>query len=346
MSGSSQETNTSVDPFTKERFDEASGNVRGILDANPFQSFDNPLTAGINETQTAAQNQFSAGQGAGINALTQAQGAAQGAAGFQPQSFDGADLSGFLNPFTQNVIDASTGQLRRENSITQNDIASQASQANAFGGSRHAIVEAEQNRNFNDQLADTVTGLNFQNFNNAASLFGQDQDRALQGANLNLNAANQLGILGQSLGNENRANSGALNAFGAQQQQTEQAGLSAQYQEFLRAQEDPFRRAQVELGILGSVPSVTDTETTQNPGSLGVIGTGLQLAGTAATLFSDRRLKTDIKRIGERLGHAWYQFKYVWDNATLHEGVMADEVPSHAVIESLSGYNVVNYGAL
>ncbi len=279
MGGKEERTNNTVDPFTQQNFEQSSGNIRSILDANPFQSFDNPLVAGTNDTQAAALDQFTANQGLSSNTLNQAQTAAQGAANFTPQSFANADLSPFLNPFTQNVIDASTGELRRQNEITQNGINSQAAQSNAFGGSRHAILGAEQNRNFNSQLADTVTGLNFDNFNSAASLFGQDADRQVQGANLNLNAANQLGVLGQAQGNETRANAQALNAFGTQEQQTEQARLDAEYQEFLRAQDDPFRRAQIELGILGATPTITDSTTTQSPGTLGLLGGGISLLG-------------------------------------------------------------------
>jgi uncharacterized protein YoxC len=66
------------------------------------------------------------------------------------------------------------------------------------------------------------------------------------------------------------------------------------------------------------------------------------------TTFSDRRLKTNIKRIGTHpLGIGIYEFDYVWgEHAT---GVMADEVKTvmpEAVTRHPSGYDMVDYGKL
>lgn len=66
-----------------------------------------------------------------------------------------------------------------------------------------------------------------------------------------------------------------------------------------------------------------------------------------ASLFSDRRLKHNIRRVGVHpSGLAWYKFDYVWGESS--EGVMADEaraVAPHAV-RTVAGFDVVNYGAL
>ena len=66
------------------------------------------------------------------------------------------------------------------------------------------------------------------------------------------------------------------------------------------------------------------------------------------TTFSDRRLKTNIKRIGTHtLGIGIYEFDYVWgEHAT---GVMADEVKTvmpEAVTRHPSGYDMVDYSKL
>jgi hypothetical protein len=65
---------------------------------------------------------------------------------------------------------------------------------------------------------------------------------------------------------------------------------------------------------------------------------------------SDIRLKADIEPHGERNGHNWYRFRYVWeDPGTVHEGVMAQEVMQtrpDAVITHPLGFYVVNYDAL
>lgn len=70
----------------------------------------------------------------------------------------------------------------------------------------------------------------------------------------------------------------------------------------------------------------------------GALG-GAQLGG----MFSDRRLKRNIRRVGATpAGYHWYNFEYVWGEPG--EGVMSDEVPTAWVIKHPSGYDVVDYG--
>jgi len=66
------------------------------------------------------------------------------------------------------------------------------------------------------------------------------------------------------------------------------------------------------------------------------------IAGIAAlAYFSDRRLKTNIVRIGTTPGgHAWYSFDYIWGESS--EGVMAQEVPEAAIVGP-GGYLLVDY---
>jgi hypothetical protein len=88
----------------------------------------------------------------------------------------------------------------------------------------------------------------------------------------------------------------------------------------------------------------------------GLFGIGGSVAGAlpwgswfpAAATVSDRRLKRDIKKIGDHpKGFGVYEYRYLWDDA-LHVGVMADEVEKvipEAVTE-VNGYKAVYYGAL
>ena len=73
----------------------------------------------------------------------------------------------------------------------------------------------------------------------------------------------------------------------------------------------------------------------------------MQVLGPLIPFFfpSDRRLKTDIERIGETgEGYPKYRFRYLWDPlVTLRIGVMADEVPSFLVVTGPDGYKRVNY---
>lgn len=72
------------------------------------------------------------------------------------------------------------------------------------------------------------------------------------------------------------------------------------------------------------------------------------LGGMAMLKYSDRRLKTDIQRIGTHpLGIGIYSYKYIWGDHDI--GVMADEVQKvkpDAVHIHKSGYAMVDYGRL
>jgi hypothetical protein len=89
-------------------------------------------------------------------------------------------------------------------------------------------------------------------------------------------------------------------------------------------------------------------------GMFGGAGAAGAVAGARPPMHSgpgsDRRIKTDIEPIGQRNGHNWYKFRYVWeDPGTVHEGVMAQEVMQtrpDAVSTHPMGFFVVDYAAL
>lgn len=67
--------------------------------------------------------------------------------------------------------------------------------------------------------------------------------------------------------------------------------------------------------------------------------------------FSDRRLKKDVRRVGERFGLPLYEYRYIWDNSNsdLQTGFMSDDVRKlfpHAVVVDSSGFDKVNYAVL
>ena len=72
------------------------------------------------------------------------------------------------------------------------------------------------------------------------------------------------------------------------------------------------------------------------------------LGASAITKYSDRRLKTNIERIGTHpLGIGIYSYDYIWGEHDI--GVMADEVEKvkpEAVVDGPSGYKMVDYGRL
>mgnify|MGYP003679258608 FL=1 len=77
------------------------------------------------------------------------------------------------------------------------------------------------------------------------------------------------------------------------------------------------------------------------------IGALAQAGATAAPyIFSDRRLKKNIKKIGKLANGLFvYLFNYIWSDQE-QIGVMSDEVREimpHAVVVMPNGYDAVNY---
>jgi hypothetical protein len=101
-------------------------------------------------------------------------------------------------------------------------------------------------------------------------------------------------------------------------------------------------------GSIGSLLGQYNT-TTKTPSVADSIGQGLGTALQVSSLFSDRRLKTEIRKVGEHSdGLGKYVWRYIW-GGSLQEGVMADEVATlrpWALGPTVMGFATVNYEAL
>lgn len=71
----------------------------------------------------------------------------------------------------------------------------------------------------------------------------------------------------------------------------------------------------------------------------------MQGVAGGAMMFSDRRLKMNIRHIGyEKHGYKIYAYEYIWGEFGV--GVMSDEIDQKFVVRHPSGYDMVNYGLL
>lgn len=228
---------------------------------------------------------------------------------------DFGDNSGdYMNPYTQDVIDTTMADITRMNDQRNAQTRGRAAASGAYGGSGVAVAEHLNNAEALRQMASTGANLRYQGFNDAASRFGADIDR--------------------------------------------------EYQDYVRQQEEERQRLAMQMGLFGAIPMLTKTSgtgtgtTTQttNPGFLGTIGAVGNLAGglfgangAFPAAFSDIRLKEDIQLAGQREGHNWYRFRYVWDEpGTVREGVMAQEILQTRpdVVGEQDGYMTVDYNRL
>ncbi len=116
----------------------------------------------------------------------------------------------------------------------------------------------------------------------------------------------------------------------------------------INAQENqaPLAALQAMAQLLGVYPatSVESSKSSSSPG----IGGALQGIGAAMSLFSDKRLKENIKPVGNHNGVKIYEFSYKGDKKR-YKGVMAQDVvgkyPDAVSIHS-SGYMMVDYSKI
>lgn len=123
-----------------------------------------------------------------------------------------ADMNAYMNPYTQQVIDRSMMDMDRARMMAMNDVGAQATQAGAFGGSRHGLVEAETNRNFADRAGAMAAGLRQNAFQNAQAAAQYDLGNQFQADQFNVGnrfAADQFNIGNQF--NANANNMAAIN---------------------------------------------------------------------------------------------------------------------------------------
>ena len=147
-----------------------------------------------------------------------------GQQGYRPDTLAGQDLSAYTNPYENQVVQQSLDDLERSRLMAQNVGGAQAGAANAFGGSRQGIAEAETNRAYADQAARTASGLRQSGYMNAQQQAQQDIANRNQASQFGASASNQAGQLNQSainqmrLANQNAGLSGSQQRLNAGQQ--------------------------------------------------------------------------------------------------------------------------------
>jgi hypothetical protein len=306
--------------------------------SQPFQEYSsdpNAFVAPINTTQQTGINQT-------LNASQQSQpyfGAATGmtTAGSGAVNPEQLQTAQYMNPFTQNVVDATTNALNQQQGMQLSNQQSQAIKSGAFGGNRSGLERAVLQGQQGLATAQAISPLYQRGYEQALSTAQQQQ-----GVNLGAQQANQARLLqgGQQLAGLGAAaqtsalqGASAVQQAGGLQQQTDQAGKSAIYNQWLQKQGYPFQVAQFLSNIATGTGSLSgNTTTTTQP---------------APFFGSDRRLKHDVKRIGETdKGLPIYSFKYKDDpEEQTRIGFMADEVEKrHPEDVGLAGgYKTVNY---
>lgn len=305
------------------------------INQNPYQTYGANRIAGFSDMQrnamTGAQNMTTApelGTAAGMAGIagSRALGSQYNPNQFNAQQvsnqdYTGSNVSQYMNPYMQNVVDIQQREAQRQGDIAGTQRAGQAVKSGAFGGSRAGLMEAEAARNLATQKGDIQAQGQNAAFQNAQQQFNSQQGRDLQaqmanqqqgmtaqqlgeqskqfGANYGmqglqtgLQAAGQLG----QLGGQRFAQGMDLNklqaGYGGMQQQLEQQGLSQNYQDFQNQQNYPYKQLGFMSDMLRGTPTGSSSSVNmyqagpsnaQNLAALGMGAYGLKQFGVFAS---------------------------------------------------------------
>ena len=277
-------TQTTIPDYARPYVEELLGNAQGLTDINqnPYmqymgdrvaqftplmqQSYENAaLMQGSPQLQDATAMAGSAGLGALNTAYTYNP--------FQTKSFTSPEMAeSYMSPYMQNVVNRQQQNAQRQADIAAQAQGAQAARAGAFGGSGDYIMRAQAAANLARQKGD-IQAQGLQNaYQQGMGQFNAEQAATQAAANLNaqqgqfgaglglqglqtaLTSANTLGNLGNTQYQQNMGINQMQNQYGLQQQQQTQNILNNQYQDFLNAQNYPYKQLGFMSDMLRGLP--------------------------------------------------------------------------------------------
>jgi len=317
----------------------------------------------INNAGAVAPSYYGAATSAAQGAYAGAQPYMNSATGFalaggqavDPSQIDASTIGQYMNPYLGTVLGSTEALINQTNQQQQAGQMGNAISSGAFGGDRSGIAAAVLAGQQQLAAGQTYSGILSDAYNQALSTAQQQQGVNLAAAQANRAALQQTGqsmaalaqqgfgmgqsnaqllaSLGQGLqGAELQQGQAELGA-GQVEQQTQQAGLTALYNQFLQQQSYPFQTAQFLANIAEGTGALSGSTTTgTQPGGL---------------FMSDERVKEDMQPVGKGFdGANIYRFRYKGD-PTWRMGLSAQETERRhpeAVAETPSGFKAVEYG--
>ena len=225
--------------------------------AEGYQQYAGPRIADFGadtlEAQQAMRDQFS--QGIASNELGQSSSyyaPAYSLTASGADEFDSAAAQRYMSPYMQNVVDIQKREASRDADMARQGTDTGAVGAGSFGGSRHAFIESQANKDLAERKGDIqIKGLQ-SSYDQAGAQFAADQARKLQ-------AGAQFGTLGQAASAQASKEIAGLGEVGRQEEAQSQRGLDLAYQEFLKEQQHPEQVLQEYSSIVRGFPLAANT---------------------------------------------------------------------------------------
>lgn len=215
------------------------------------------------------QQAFQGIQNLGPSPLLQPAAGLTGAAGigglgagaqYTQQATSPGAMQAYMSPYMQNVVDWQKTQAIQDYGRQLPGQQAAATRAGAFGGSRQAIVEAEAQRNLQNQLGGIQAQGTQAAFDQANKNLQFGSQLGLQGLGLAGQMGQQFGQLGQTAFGQQAAAAQAQQQAGAIQQAQGQQQRDLAYEEFMRQQLYPQSQLQFLSSLLrGSVVAPQQT---------------------------------------------------------------------------------------
>ena len=286
------QTTTSIPEYAKPYVEKMLGQTEA-LSKTPYQTYGGERTAGFSPLQ---QQSFQGAQGMQPSQqLSQGSGLAYGAGlggvgmamNANPQNFQ-QNVGGYMNPYLQMSLAPQLAEANRNYDISGAQQQANATKAGAFGGSREAIMAAENERNRNMGL-NSIIGQGYNTaFGNAQNQYNQSNTLAMQGLGMANTAAGTLGQLGQNQYGQQMGINQLQNQYGAQQQTQDQNMLNQQYQDFQNQVNYPYKQLGFMSDMLRGLPLSQGASTMyQAQPSLASQAVGLGLLGKGVGAFAE-----------------------------------------------------------
>ena len=240
----------------------------------------NPATAQKVAGFTAPQYQGFAGVQNNQGAYQPYMDQAAGLATLGSSAITGDQIAGYMNPYTDQVIDASMNDWQRMAQRRMTDTNSNASKIGALTGDRSQVAQALAREASDNEMASGIANLRNQGWQSALGAAQTDASRALQGAQIE----GSLGGLAQQYGYNDAE---ALLNIGKTQQDQQQKVLDANTLNAKTRSAYPFETTQWLANILQGIGSQaggesTGTGTTTQKSGGGLLG---KILGVGSMLF-------------------------------------------------------------
>ena len=278
-----QQTQVTIPDYAKPYVEELLGNAQGLTDINqnPYmqymrdrqaqftplqqQSFEN---AGLMQTAPQLGDATAMAGMAGLGALN----TQYTFNPYQTQQFTGNNVQAYMSPYMDNVVARQQQDATRQAAIAGQAQQAQAARSGAFGGSGDYLMRGQAAGNLARQKGD-IQAQGLQNaYQQAMGQFNQSQAQNLAGQQLNaqqqqfgaglglqglqtaLSGAKSLADIGNTQYGQNVGLLNIQNQFGGQQQQQMQNALNAEYQDYLNAQNYPYKQLGFMSDMLRGLP--------------------------------------------------------------------------------------------